>query len=169
MKSKGINRRKIPAHGVPIRLAFDEPNKEIIVDSAGKTVIRFTSKVLDQLVEAVGEGWSKSKRILMFEISLWDNQVGMKLYIGPGDTDYREFLRQFFLKKKDLFKLIDRKFGTKWHTVYQIKLLRKKDFDEKDSEELKESISKKLSEFFENDIQKIEKYFVENWQKEQIS
>jgi hypothetical protein len=43
-------------------------DKEIIVDSAGKTVIRFTSKILDQLVEAVGEGWSKSKRILMFEI-----------------------------------------------------------------------------------------------------
>ena len=83
-----------------------------------------------------------------------------------GSVAYRE---KAFSLYSALFKLIDRKFGTKWHTVYQIKLLRKKDFDEKDSEELKESISKKLSEFFENDIQKIEKYFVENWQKEQIS
>jgi hypothetical protein len=141
-------------------------NKGIIVDSAGKTVIRFTTKLLDSLIEKVGEGWTKSKRIFMFEIGLYDDRVNLRLYIGPGDNDYREFLRQFFIKKKDLFKLVDRKFGVKWHTVYQKRILTKRDFEEKDDDELKATTGKKLREFFEKDLPKIENYFVDNWKKE---
>lgn len=138
---------------------------DIIIDSAGKTIIRFTTNVLDSLIEKVGEGWSKSKRIFLFEISLYDNQVKLRLYIGPGDNDYRESLRTFLLKQKDLFKLIDRKFGAKWHAAYQKIIVSKKDFAEKDEGELKATAEKKLSQFIENDLQKIQSYFIENWLK----
>ena len=92
---------------------------DIIIDSAGKTIIRFTTKTIDSSVKAVGEGWTKSNRILLFEFDLYENRVALGLYIGPGDTKYRELLRELFLKKKDLFKLADRKFGTKWHAVFK--------------------------------------------------
>jgi hypothetical protein len=144
-------------------------NENIIIETAGKAVIRFTTKQLDSLIEKVGEGWTKSKRIFLFEIYLHDNQANLRLYIGPGDNDYRESLRQFLFKQKDFFKLIDRKFGTKYHAVYQRRILTKRDFEEKDDDELKESASRKLSEFFEKDLPKIENYFVDNWQKEKNS
>ena len=141
-------------------------NKNIIVDSGGKALIRFTTKLLDSLIDKVGEGWTKSKRILMFEIDIYNDRVNLRLYIGPGDNDYREALRQFFLKQKDLFKLVDRKFGTKWHAVYQKRIPIKRDFDEKDNDELKETTSSKLGDFFEKYLPKIENYIADNWQKE---
>jgi hypothetical protein len=135
----------------------------IIVDSAGKTVIRFTTKTIDPLIETIGEGWTKSKRIILFEFNLWEGRVNLNLYIGPGDNEYRESLRKMFLKKKDFFKLVDRKFGTKWHAVYQKIFLNKKDFEEKDNEALKDKLSKKLEEFFEKDLLLIQDYIINNW------
>lgn len=140
-------------------------NDEIIIDTAGKTIVRFTTKSIDPLVKALGEGWTKSNRIVLFEFSLYENRVALRLYIGPGDTDYREFLKQFFLKKKELFKLADRKFGTKWHAVYQDNFLSKKDFEQKDSDELKKKVDKKLVEFFEKELPMIHNHFIETWEK----
>jgi hypothetical protein len=70
-------------------------------------------------------------------------------------------LRQFFLKKKDLFKLVDRKFGTK---CYQDNFLTKKDFEGKDSDELKAKVDKKLTAFFEKDLPMIDNHFNEAWE-----
>ena len=139
-------------------------HSDIMIDTGGKTAIRFTTKKMDSLVKALGEGWTKSKRILLFEIYLYENRVALRLYIGPGDTEYREVLRQFFLKKKDLFKFVDRKFGSKWHAVYQDNFLTKKDFEGKDSDELKAKVDKKLTAFFEKDLPMIENHFNEAWE-----
>lgn len=139
-------------------------HNDIIIDSAGKTVIRFTTNIIDPLAKTVGEGWIKSNRIVLFEFYLYDNRVALRLYIGPGDNKYRESLRQFFLQRKDIFKLADRKFGTKWHAVYQNNFLQKKDFEEKDNNELRQKVSRRLEEFLEKDLPAIQKHFVENWQ-----
>ena len=101
----------------------------------------------------------------MFEFAVYDNRVVLRLIIGPGDNDYRELLRKFFFKQKDLFKLVDRTFSAKFHTVYQKIYLTKRDFEEKDNDELKESAGKKVRELFEKDLPKIEKYFIDHWQK----
>lgn len=138
---------------------------DLIIDTAGKTVIRFTSERLDSIVEHTGEGWTKSKRILLFEFSLYDIRVVLRLYIGPGDNEYRKKLQDLFLKNKKLFKLVDRKFGTKWHAVYQKEYLRKRDFEDDDSEKMKEKIEKKLVEFMESDLPSIHEHFETYWNK----
>ena len=139
-------------------------NGNIIIDTVGKTVIRFTTKTIDRLVDKVGDGWSKSKRILLFEFSLYDYKVNLRLYIGPGDNNYRELLRELFLKKKDTFKLVDRRFGTKWHAVYQKSFLIKKDFEIKENDELKTTLSNKTYDFFEKDLSVIDNFIADNWQ-----
>jgi len=138
---------------------------DVIIDTAGKTVIRFTTKKIDPLVEYIGEGWTKSKRIVLFEFGLYENRVPLRLYIGPGDGDYRNKLQDFFLKNKKLFKLVDRKFGTKWHAVYQKEFLRKKDFEDDESEKMKDKIGKKLEEFMESDLPSIHEHFGTYWNK----
>ena len=57
-------------------------HNELIADTLGKTVIRFTSKTIDAAFDKVSEGWSKSKRILLFEFSNYDSRLQLLLYIG---------------------------------------------------------------------------------------
>jgi hypothetical protein len=138
---------------------------DIIIDSAGKAVIRFTTKAIDGSVERVGEGWTKSKRMLLFESLFRDYHVGLRLYIGPGEEGCRKKLLDLFLKDKKLFKKADRKFAVKWHTVYQSDFLRKKDFEDDDLEEIKAKLDKKFDDFVGNDLPKIEAHFKEHWNR----
>ena len=137
----------------------------MIIDTAGKTVIRFITKEIDSKIEHIGEGWTKSKRILLFEFDLFSDRVALRLYIGPGDDDYRKKLQEFFFKDKKLFKLADRKFGTKHHAVYNKDFLRKKDFEEDDSEARMQKLGKKYDEFISNDLPLMHKHFQTHWVK----
>ena len=137
--------------------------RKIIIDSAGKTLIRFTTKNIDQEIKRVGEGWVKSRRILLFEFTLSGDRVALRLYIGPGEDNYRKDLISMFLKDKKLFKLADRKFGTKWHAVYGSDFLRKKDFKDDNIEEMKIKLERKFSEFIDKDLPAIEEYFQKHW------
>lgn len=134
----------------------------LILDSAGKTVIRFSTEILDKNILKIGEGWSKSKRILMFEFSNYDQDITLRLIIGPGDSDYRNRLYEFTKNQGTYFNKADRKQGVKWHTVYQQKLLTKKNFEEKISEELKEIIDEKWEKIIQK-IAQIDEYFEQNW------
>ena len=136
--------------------------KNIIIDTVGKTLIRFIATEIDIKVEHIGEGWTKSKRILLFAFSLYDFRVVLRLIIGPGDSDYRKKFHDFFLEDKKIFKLADRKFSTKFHTVYKKEFLRKKDFDD-DLEEMQKKLEKKFNEFIENDLQSIHTHFQDHW------
>jgi len=137
--------------------------RKIIIDSAGKTLIRFTTKNIDQEIKRVGEGWVRSRRILLFEFTLSGDRVVLRLYIGPGEDNYRKDLISMFLKDKKLFKLADRKFGTKWHAVYGSDFLRKKDFKDDNIEEMKTKLERKFSEFIDKDLPAIEEYFQKHW------
>jgi hypothetical protein len=137
--------------------------KNIIFDSSAKTLIRFTTTEIDTKVEQIGEGWTKSKRILLFEFSLYDFRVVLRLIIGPGDSDSRKEFHDFFLKDKKIFKLADRKVGTKFYTVYQKEFLHKRDFEDDDSEVMQKKLEKKFNEFIDNDLQSIHTHFQNHW------
>lgn len=139
---------------------------ETIYDSSGKTNVDFTTPTLENLVEKISEGWTKSKRILLFDFENTDNHLVLRLYVGPGNLDYRERLLRFFKEDKQetkLFKLAQRTFGKKWHRVYQKEFLRKQDYDDTTFDELKEKIDKKFADFFSEDLIKINRYFKEMW------
>ena len=140
-------------------------NKEsdLILDTAGKTVIRFTSYVIDNKIEKVGEGWTPSKRIVLFEFSNYEIRLVLRLYIGPGDRELRGKLLDFFKAKSELFKHADRRFGKKWHAVYQKEFLRKKDCEDKNIEDLKPIIKKRFDDFLKEDLKNINNYFEQEW------
>lgn len=143
-------------------------NIKFTVDAAGKTVIRFTTPLLDELIERVGEGWSKNNRILLFQFDNYNSRLVLGLYIGPGPQEYRNKLFAICEKEPNLFKLVNRKHGMKWHAVYQKKFLEKKDYEEfttensVDSVDLFEKVSKKWKDFIESDLLKIEEHFKDN-------
>jgi hypothetical protein len=138
---------------------------DVIIDSIVKTAIRFTTKDIDSSVDRVGEGWTKSKRIVLFEFYLYDNRVTLRLYIGPGDDNYRKGLQEFFQRDEHLFKLAHRKLGAKWHTVYQEEFLRKSDFEDDDAEAMKQKLEKKFDEFVKTHLPLVHKHFQTHWKK----
>ena len=137
-------------------------NNHLITDSAGKTVIRFTSNTIENRVPKVSEGWLKSKRLVAYEFTNYDNRLVLRLYIGPGERQYRESLFNYLATKKDLFPYTSRALSKKWNCVYQKEFLKKKDFEEKDYDELEMIIKSKWNEFVNQDMPKIDD-FIQNW------
>ena len=67
-------------------------NNHLIIDSAGKTVIRFTTNTIESKIPKISEGWLKTKRLLIYEVYNYDNRLAIRLYLGPGEKQYREDL-----------------------------------------------------------------------------
>ena len=138
-------------------------NKELITDSAGKTVIRFTTETIERKIPNISDGWLKSKRLLVYEFYNYESRLALRLYIGPGENTFRQKLFEFLSSKKDLFSLTNRTLSKKWHCVYQKEFLKKKDFEEKDYSELESLVITKWNEFVKEHLKEIDKY-IEKWQ-----
>jgi len=138
----------------------------LILDSAIKTAVRFTTEFLDIVTENISEGWTKSKRIILFEFYNYGQKLHINFYIGPGDKDYRKNLFDMFCKDASLFKLTQRKFGTKWHSVYQKRFLSKKDLEDATFSDISDAIDQKWDEFLKRDLPRIEEHFKKHWPSE---
>lgn len=141
-------------------------DSSIIPDASGKSYIRFTNEYLDGIIEKLSEGWTKSKRIFLFEFVNSGNKLDLKLLIGPGIEEYRKRLLDVCCKDSSLFKLANRKFSTKWHTVYKKRFLAKKDIEDTDLSEFSDIIDKKWNDFLQKDLFKIEEHFKKYWAPE---
>ena len=100
-----------------------EAKNRLIYDSGSKTYSRFITKNLDNLIPIKGEGWTASKRILLFETVNYDNKFYIKLIIGPGPDDIRNKLNKIAKSNTKLFNKEHRNLGKKWFTIYKKSLL----------------------------------------------
>lgn len=137
----------------------------LVLDSAGKTFIRFTSKALDVLIPKEGQGWVSSNRILLFEFSNYSKRLVLRLYIGPGDNEIRNKLHSIAKMDTRLFNRSDRKLASKWLAIYQKEFIKTNDYEESDVVELGDSISKKFTAFNSEELPKIEKHMTDKWSK----
>lgn len=133
--------------------------KGLILDDSGKSYIRFTTPKLNAAVPNLGEGWTSSQRILLFELVNRDNKLTLKLLIGPGEATIREKLYNISKENISLCTKATRSLGKKWTTIYTKEIIRKKDFEELDIEQLKEIIEEKIENFLVDDLIKIERIF----------
>ena len=137
--------------------------ENIIMDLGNRTYVRFTTSTFNDKVKNVGDGWTSTKRILLFEFDIRESRLVVKLVIGPGEQDYRQRLIEFCKKNGSLFKLADRAYiGKKWHTVYQMGFLKKRDFEDATEEDLLELVNQRFKTFL-NEINEINEYFQNNW------
>ena len=83
----------------------------------------------------------------------------LNLTIGPGPQDYRENILSICQELPAVFKLSKKKFGTKWHTVYQKKFLEKKDFEDSSFDEITGKISRKWDDFIKDELPRINSHF----------
>lgn len=133
--------------------------KGLLLDDSNKTNIRFTSSKLDKCIPRVGEGWTKSKRILLFEFENRENKLALKLIIGPGDETTRKKLHNISQSNGGVLNKSNLSLTAQWRTVYKIDFLKKKDYEDTDIEQLKNRIEARLDEFIKEDLVKIEEIF----------
>jgi len=136
-----------------------------IEDISTKTYIRFTTPTLDNLIERKSEGWTQTKRILLFELDNSENRLLLKLIIGPGDNNYRNRLLEFFRRDQKFYKRAHLELRKMYHTVHTKEFLGKSDYENNESEDLKSKIGEKFNKFIKGDLEKINKDFQKNWKK----
>ena len=141
-------------------LIKSEPS--LILDSYGKSVIRFTSENIDKVMPKISEGWTKSNRLILFEFNNYADRLALRFYLGPGDIEKRQSLYNFFSEKGDLFTLTKQGLYKKWNCLYQHDFLKKKDYEDKEYPELIEKIDKKWAEFKSGELVEIELY-ISKW------
>jgi len=130
--------------------------QNLVLDQASKSYIYFTSKGLDFLPKK-GEGWTKSGRILLFELRNTQQQ-GVQLYliIGPGPDEIRKKLYEIARGNLSLFNTADRKLADVWFSIYKRSMLKPKTLEDLDSDQIGSLLENELDKFIASDLDKIE-------------
>jgi len=132
-----------------------QKDSELILDDSSKTYVRFIPKNLDFIAKK-GEGWTKTKRILLFELNNNPNGVDLHLIIGPGPQEIREKLYAIAKGNLSLFNKSKRNLYKYWFTLYKKTLLRSKEYEDKEVEEVRKVLEEKWTDFKTSDLPKIE-------------
>lgn len=131
---------------------------ELIKDHCTRSSIRFIPKELDFLPR-VGTNWTKSKRVLLFEILNYDGRIILFLIIGPSDES-PEVREQIYEQIKDnpTFKRAFKKMTKKWSTIHRFELAKISTLEnKKERTEQKEILAKKFNHFIEHDLPEMQK------------
>jgi len=97
----------------------------IILDESNKSRIRFIPEALDRLIPKKGDGWTKTKRILLFELLNREDAVDLYLIIGPGPNDIRKKIYNIVRNNLKVFNKASRNLTNTWFTIYKKSLIRK--------------------------------------------
>lgn len=128
---------------------------EFILDSTGKSAIRFLSDKWEQPALQQGGGWTASGRILLFELENYKSHLKLKLHIGPGPTETRQKLLNCALNNTFL-NPASKTLNKKWNAIYVRTILRPKDYEETAVEEVKAKVEHIWKQWIDNDWPKID-------------
>ena len=135
-----------------------QKRNDIILDSESKKYIRFIPKLLD-FIQKVGNGWTKSKRVLLFEIYNDSNGINLYLIIGPGLQEFKNKIYDISKNRKLINFNINRKLTQRWFAINKKNLLRASEFENNDGEDLKRLIAERLNNYFDDEVVKIVNVF----------
>ena len=118
----------------------------------GKWYHQFYAPELDEISELKrGEGWTKSGRMLLFQVNYAPKTVA--LLIGPGHEETRRRLYDLVQRNgvTGVRMHLSKNLSPKCHTVYSKRILGKGVSLERDPEQAKPHIERSITEFYEND------------------
>ena len=128
---------------------------ELVLDHSSKGKIRFTTREWkDAPTLLVAEGWTASKRILLFEFHNSPNSLRLKLVIGPGPKETRQRLFDIAHKNKPPFKP-EKSLYKYWNTIFNRQFLSKRSYENDDEDEIQEGIENNWTRFLDHDLPKI--------------
>jgi hypothetical protein len=135
---------------------FINDNQNLIMDISNKTYIRFTTNKLDSIIPKKGQGWTNTKRLLLWEFQNRDEKLALKLIIGPGEHILREKLFRISQQNPEIFKGSSNSLRPQYTTIYKKEILPKNYPEKYDFDLIKEKIQNTLETFCERDLINIE-------------
>jgi hypothetical protein len=123
---------------------------ELILDDSTKTYVRFTTARWESPLLRQGEGWTRTGRMLLFELENYADNVRIKLEIGPGPVGVR---RQLF-EAAQAQKVFNARgaLRQKWNTIYSRPLVPARAAADMETEKLKEKLRAEWQRFLKTDF-----------------
>ncbi len=144
------------------QLVKDQP--ELISDHSSKSYIRFIHRDWDVPVLRQGEGWTSTKRILLFEFRNFENKLALHLIIGPGPHELRKKLFDVAQAHKPPFNPSMKSLANNWNAIYVRSLLAKMDYEADKFEDYEVVLKKKWINFLEHELPQLQSVFqAEKW------
>jgi len=141
-----------------------EDQHSLVLDRTVKSYINFGVREWDVPILLQGDGWTRSKRMLLFEFHNSEDRLWLHLVIGPGPQDTRQRLMDMAHANKPPFKPSQKALAKKWNAIYERQILTPTDYEETAAEDIESEINKKWLQFLEHDLPQIMSIMKsENW------
>jgi len=138
-----------------ILIELIEGHKQLVQDHSSKAYIHFLPASLDFLPR-VGDGWTRSKRLWLFEFDNSNNQLSLRFIVGPGEQELRDRLHRLISAHPKVFNRAQRILSPKWWSFDSAKWLSSQQYNELDLPDLKRDIQERLDRFLEQRLPKME-------------
>ncbi len=130
-----------------------ENNDELILDHSIKSSTRFLPKSFD-FIPLMGDGWTTSKRILLFEIFYTEKAYKLYLTIGPGDDSIRQIIYDKVKPLKE-FNVNSNQMRKQWSSIFKMEIIKLNKLENLTKEEIRELITEKMDKFMKVDLPKL--------------
>ncbi len=130
---------------------FVGAQESLVVDQCSKAYVRFWLRALDDLPKD-GTGWTRSGRLLLFEIDLSASDVRIKAILGPGPQDLRDRVYEWIKAHGTPFNRAATKLYPQWWSFHSDSWLNKARFEALDSEDLKRQIGDRFRLFLDSEL-----------------
>jgi hypothetical protein len=125
------------------------------LDHCSKSYIHFVPTEWDVPVLLEGQGWTRSKRILMFEFVNASDQLTLYLVIGPGPMETRQKMLDMARDNRPL-NAYRSTLGKSFNTIFKRSFLTTKSYEDASTEDLEAEIKKKWAQFLEYELPEIQ-------------
>jgi hypothetical protein len=120
--------------------------KQLVLDQSSKAYIRFLPRSLDFL-PLVGEGWTRSRRLLLFEFDNSNDQLTLRFILGPGEQAMRDRIHRLISANPAVFNRAQQTLYPKWWSCLSEKWLGPQEYKDLELPELKGEIGRQLDRF----------------------
>lgn len=128
----------------------------IHADYTSKAYVRFYIEEWDRIpVLTQGQGWTRSGRVLLFEVQVLGDRLQLTLIVGPGPAHAREALYQLAESNPKLFKGRTTKLYPKYTTLMTQRWLGPTEYAEQDNELMIEKLAAQWTRFIDKDLPEI--------------
>ena len=129
--------------------------QEFIIDAASKSRIRFLPVSWDRSELNVGQGFTKTGRLLLFEFWNNPNWLGFGLTLGPGVENVRRQIYEAATKAGSPFTLGPKGLSTKFVYLFSKEILPTAHYDDLDFEKVQSRVQEAWSTFKSNELPRI--------------
>jgi len=137
-------------------LILRDKSLNLVLDHCSKAYIRFAPKEWDDLeIQKTGDGWTRTHRVLLYEMQNYQDSLVLKLVIGPGDSVARKKVFEMVQQNKKVFRGGLNKLYDKWSQIYKYDFIKKKEYEDITDSEIFAKIEEHWAKFVIEDLNKI--------------